>query len=333
MTLPLMNSTNITSNITSNPAATVVAIVLLISLNLLQSSAVSATGIAKPGTINAAQQTYSWIGGTGSWDVAENWQPDGIPGTGDIVTITNGEVTIGGNRSVGQLTVGISGHLTGTGNLTISGQLTLSSTSVIDVDGDIETAGLFTWSAGRLAGEGVLTALGGVSITGGVGSGKILDGRELIVTSGTMLTSNGQQFSGRNGAKIVIQDDAELDITLTNNFNVFTVGEGGAEIVNRGTIRKTTGTTGVIPIDWAITNSGEIVMDQADAHLRLTGAISDDGGTYRVDAGTLTFDNRGRSEPYVFTSSSSILTSPGSLIRFSAFPNTDDDTIYEVAGT
>ena len=279
------------------------------------------------------QQSFNWIGDIGNWDEISNWEPAGIPGPGDLVSITNGEVNIGGDRSVQQLSIGSLGSLTGSGNLAISDALNLTFTNArLEITGDISVGGVFTWSAGLLGGEGKLTSNQNITITGGVGSGKTLDNRELIVIEGTTLTMSGVQFGGRNGARILIEEDALLDLTMTNNFSVFTVSEGGAEIINNGTIRKITGLAGVIPIDWTLVNNGLILVDQPDAHLRMTGALQDNGGIYRLDNGTLTFDSRGRTDAYELTSASSIITQPGTLLRFSSFPNSMENTIYELAG-
>src|SRR5690625_2879272 len=53
--------------------------------------------VAAPAT---AQTTYTWTGTTGSWNDPVRWEPNGVPGAGDIVNISSGTATLGDLEAV-----------------------------------------------------------------------------------------------------------------------------------------------------------------------------------------------------------------------------------------
>jgi hypothetical protein len=122
--------------------------------------------------INAA--TITWIGGTGDWDEAFNWDTGMLPTiSDDVIIVSNGEVNIpanysalsrnlvisgelnietGANLSVSLISgsvpicdcgieVNVSGELTVNGNLTISASIGTSTFNVIDNKGTINNNG------------------------------------------------------------------------------------------------------------------------------------------------------------------------------------------------
>ncbi|MCS7337674.1 MAG: PEP-CTERM sorting domain-containing protein [Verrucomicrobiae bacterium] len=62
--------------------------------------AATVVGVALIKTALVAQTTYTWIGGTGNWNVGENWTPAGPP------PINCGNIVIGGVNSVVTIPVG-----------------------------------------------------------------------------------------------------------------------------------------------------------------------------------------------------------------------------------
>jgi hypothetical protein len=63
-----------------------------------------------------SQTTYTWNAGSGSWTVATNWLPNGVPGNNDIVQFNNtGTKTISGissNYSLDKLIVSGNSNIT-----------------------------------------------------------------------------------------------------------------------------------------------------------------------------------------------------------------------------
>jgi autotransporter-associated beta strand protein len=93
---------------------------------------------------------YTWNAGSGEWGTAANWNPStGVPGTGDVVLLTNGgTIDLGGNRTVARVGAtgagnGIVGTLTG-GSLHFTTSMYVRSGTV---DVNLSNAG---GSTGRL---------------------------------------------------------------------------------------------------------------------------------------------------------------------------------------
>ena len=87
-----------------------------------------------PGAASAATCTKTWIAGVGSWGVASNWSPAGVPTSSDSVCITNpGTYTVTmaptDSGAVASLTLGAPTAGGGTQTLSVVGQSNLSGSS------------------------------------------------------------------------------------------------------------------------------------------------------------------------------------------------------------
>ena len=116
-----------------------------------------------------------WIGGTGSWNAAGNWNPAQVPTSADNAWITNaGDYTVtipaGFVASVGSLVVGApSGSqilsldratltLAAPSQVGANGQLALTvSQSVLNGVGDLTVNGTLNWANGTMSGTGLTT--------------------------------------------------------------------------------------------------------------------------------------------------------------------------------
>ena len=307
---------------------------LMLILMLIAVPAVAAAAEAE--SESAALAAYQWVGGTGNWDAATNWSPAGVPGPGDTVTISSGEVTTSGLRTISALTLTSGGRLLGTGSLTITGTFDLNNAaSDITFAGDIFVGGLLTWSGGRMSGTGTTIAGGGLTVSGTAGSAtndKFLDGRRILLPAGQIATHSGNQFNGVNGAEYEIAENATLAITAGNNFSFFIAGAGGATLINRGTIAKTSGTTFVIEIGWDLENHGVVLINQLDADLRFGGAMADFGGTYNAISGTLTLDIKASQNGIQMGASSVIRSGPTGRIHFGSRAGDGTDTFFNFSG-
>ncbi len=88
--------------------------------------------------------SYTWVGFTdGTWNTASNWNPSGIPGSSDAVTLTNGSTGVAANLSLtGSVSVNAL-TFNGTGNF-----FTIGSSASLTASGNITyTAGTGTWDA------------------------------------------------------------------------------------------------------------------------------------------------------------------------------------------
>jgi hypothetical protein len=96
------------------------------------------------GTEIQSQVTWDGGAGTNNWGDANNWNPNGLPGAAQSVTIGNGfNVILNTNATIASLTVGggISGSLTlGNNNtnrtLTVTGNVTVSAGAVLQTAGN-----------------------------------------------------------------------------------------------------------------------------------------------------------------------------------------------------
>ncbi|MFU8860581.1 MAG: T9SS type A sorting domain-containing protein [Cyclonatronaceae bacterium] len=285
---------------------------------------------------SAALLAYQWVGGIGDWDEAANWNPVGVPGPGDAVTIASGEVTTSGARTIGDLSITSGGKLTGSGSLAITGTFNMSNAaSEISFEGDIFVGGLLTWSGGWMSGTGTTTAGGGITVSGSAGSStndKFLDGRRINVPAGQIATHSGNRLNGVNGAEYEIASGATLAITTGNNFSFFNAGAGGATLINRGTITKTGGTTFALEIGWDLDNHGLILIDQPDADLRFGGALADFGGTYEAASGTLTLDIKASPGTILLGATSVIRSGTAGRIHFGSRTGDGTDTFFSFEG-
>ncbi len=202
----------------------------------------SITGISGPITLGGAclgTETKTWMGGTDlNWTTAANWNPTGVPTSGDSVCIASstGTVVIGSlaaaNQSItsivtdvnmsftsGPLT--INGPATFAGNLSISGgTLTLNGTSGSSVSGTMTQSsgflvgtdalaitGHLTWTSGDMCttfSSGACTTPGTqatTTLSGGASlSGTAVLGGRTLNTSGGTVTSSGSYLALTNGA-------------------------------------------------------------------------------------------------------------------------------------
>ncbi|MBL8821320.1 MAG: hypothetical protein JNJ77_01940, partial [Planctomycetia bacterium] len=143
----------------------------------------------------------TWIGGSGNWNTATNWNTGTIPANGDdviipdlgaigedlTITYSSGSVSLNSISTAEKLQVSGStlttNIISGTGTLTIS-----SGTATINGTSSISNVSL---SGGTLTGSGTLTVQGALNWTnGGIMSGT---GTTVVAPTGTMniTTSTG----------------------------------------------------------------------------------------------------------------------------------------------
>ncbi|MEP0861294.1 MAG: hypothetical protein HRF52_07625, partial [Ignavibacterium sp.] len=150
-----------------------------------------------------SQVKYTWNGGTGIWQTASNWSPNGVPGATDTVVINSGTIPSDQNVTVASIYLN-SGTINGAGNFIITDTLIVNS--------------------GNLVGTGVTTIASGavakfVSSLNKNLSNFIVDGSLIVIGAGPVtITSGGQLIN--NGT---------VEIQNNNNF-----GSAGGSIVNNG---------------------------------------------------------------------------------------------------
>src|SRR6056297_3082967 len=293
---------------------------------------------------NAYAQEVSWSGaGDGtSWEDPANWNPTSVPGLDADVTINADlggayTIVISSETTINSLVLSnFEATLDLQANLTLTTTLNQTFGRLSGI-GDLNINGEYSWRGGRMEGSGTTFLNGGADITGGAGSSgnnKVIDARRLVVPNGQIFSFNGSLFTGQNGAVIEIQEGGLFDLVTNSSNSVMRVGEGGATILNAGTISKSQGTTFQINIEWGLENSGLLSISQQDASLQWQGALTDNGGQYIVEQGFLDLDLPASVDPYIFTPASRLLAGPGARINLgSGFGGEASLTEYILQGS
>ncbi len=236
-----------------------------------------------------ASCTISWDGGgdAASWNDANNWNTNTLPGaTDDVCIIVAGSVTV--THASGDTTID---------SLYSDHAVTLSG-GVLSVAAPSEIRGLFTISGGILTGGGAIEAGSQVSWTGGrlegTGTLNIPPGGQLrmegpaskallsrtINNHGTITWSGGGMASGY-GAVLNNLAGATFDIASDGTWGNLG-GIGGLTINNSGTLVKSAG-TGMAHLTPAVNNSGVLEVGSGGLRLHAGGTSS---GSFSGVAGT-----------------------------------------------
>ena len=233
-------------------------------------------------TIAISQTKYTWTGGSGSWQTASNWTPNGIPGAADTAVINNGTVTNDNSVNVAGLFQN-GGTINGVGNLIIADK--------------------FNFIAGTQSGTGTTTIASGAtldflsSLTKTISRTIVVDGSLTLIGAGPVSISSGGQLV--NNGTVDIQNSSSFgsaDGSITNNGNfIRSLSTGtatiGAPFTNNGTITVLTGTLLINNI----TGSGSFNISSG-AKFRINSGTSTLGGSsitgegvFEVVGGTLNF--------------------------------------------
>jgi hypothetical protein len=255
---------------------------------------------------NAADLT--WVGGSGNWNVAANWNPAQIPGAADNAFITtNGTytVTVPQNTptTVATLTVG---GASGTQILAIDKTtLTLNGPSLINANGHLD----FLAAGSTLAGAGNLTVNGTLNWANGAMSGA---GTTTIGSGGVLAIGSGGETLGRTlsnggvgtwaGGNLTMSAGVAFNNLAGGTFDITADGRlsGGATtpINNSGLFRQTAGSASTI-VTAPFNNSGTLQVLTNILSLNLGGthtgtfsnapsaALNLGGGNHVLAAGSL----------------------------------------------
>jgi len=254
-----------------------------------------------------AQVKYTWTGGSGSWQTASNWNPNGVPGVADTAVINSGTVTIDQSvtiaslfqngatiNGIGDLTIThsflyLSGTHGGTGTTTISSTATgsIGGISTKSLSRMIVNEGSFVWSGttvifnigAGITNNGTFDAQAESFVLGSGGNGSIINNGTFNRTTGTGSATISTTFIN-NGTKNV-QSGTLLSTLSTSGSGTFVINPGSKYILSGGT--HTLGGN---------TISGGGTLELISGTLNLTGSpvnISS-GTTFLQDGGTIAGD-------------------------------------------
>jgi uncharacterized repeat protein (TIGR01451 family) len=219
--------------------------------------------------------------GGGTWNNAATWNPAGIPGPGDTVTITGSDtVTLGDTRTVASVMLdSTSGNktldVTGGGNLTIT-----AAGNALVINAPPLGMNLVQMSGGSIdLTSGDVSIVGGISSVAKIGftSAGTISTRQLLFSGNA---SNAQVDFGGVAGEINISINLGAGGTIFSAGSTFTFDGGGGQTINSYTfhnlvINKAVGTAA---LNGPITVNGD---------LDVTSGVLDDGGNQiSLNAGT-----------------------------------------------
>ena len=199
------------------------------------------------GASNAGAVNRSWVGGSGDWNVAGNWNPSGVPGSTDTAFTGNDDKVLITLKefpaTVAQITGGAELAIDGVG-LTITG--TTAASSLIKAT---------AFNGGAISVTGPTTLLLGQVTLGKAGSTG-----SMAVSAATTLSGSVTEAAAGLGS-FTIAPATTVDVPTLSMLSIT------ASMTNRGTL-QTEGTTSLVASDGAVLGDGEFVT-AADATLNL----------------------------------------------------------------
>ncbi len=213
--------------------------------------------------IDAATVTWTNLSG-GGWNVAANWNPNQVPGSGDTAVITaTGTYTVTADTSptVATLTLGgADGRQTlahAGQSLTVTGSAAVLPNGVWELNGGglrcegiLTVNGLFLWESGIFRGTLAVAQAGKLSVTSGGDHefvGILNNAGTIAWEGGRFYLENATTLNNGPGATFVTGTDQQI----------LPAGTGPNRFNNQGMFRKSTA-TGVTSIEVDFTNTGTV---------------------------------------------------------------------------
>jgi hypothetical protein len=209
-----------------------------------------------------SQTKYTWVGGSGSWQTASNWTPNGIPGAADTAVVNSGTVTNDSTVFVASLFQN-GGTINGTGEINIADSLSFAN--------------------------GIQTGTGSTKLSSGC-NGAIISSQSKqfsrgFINDGYLIWQGANvTFSG-----CVFTNNGTFD--ANSESSIFGFG-GGGSIINNGSIIRSTA-TGTATISVPISNQGNInvksgILQSSQGVTGNGSFIIEPGAVYVLSGGTHT---------------------------------------------
>ena len=222
-----------------------------------------------PWTAQAA--TCTWDGSVGDWGDIGHWSCAAVPGAGDAVVISSGEVTVTSDVQVD--------------NLTFTGGILWS-------DAIITVASSMSWSGGALFGSGSTFIPVGAMLSVGGTALKTLGGSHLLNNQGTITWSGTGVFYVSQNSTAVIENHGLFDVQTDSLLGSGQISSTAA-FNNYGILRKSSG-AGVVLVASVLTfnNFGSVQVQVGTLNLQ-TGGISSSSGDFQISSGAVLQFNGG----------------------------------------
>ncbi len=303
--------------------------------------------------------TKTWKGGSGSWETASDWTPEGAPASTDDVCITapgTYTVTLNSNTTIASLDLGATAS-GGTQTLEMQPPVRLEATAggTIDEQGaltlegnDTSSTTLFTAGSGTLTNAGTLTLgvgapttsfmdlVGNVTNTGTIDvntnasysdSGKTLDneGRLRLANAVTFEDDNATVIDD-SGGKIEAEGTGKLE--TSEDSSVYEQGDGttsGSEpvVLENGALHYTGNGASSIVVETGAPLVGNISAGQS---VTLRGSSSLTASASFTNAGTITLDATS-GYPKLLLSEGTLLSNSGTITTRASGVSPDEPEI------
>jgi hypothetical protein len=260
-------------------------------------------------TIAQAQIVYTWNGGSGFWNLASNWSPNGIPSTNDIVQFNNGA-----SQTVSAITNSVAlGRLRVTNNTNVTLQHTANRTISINngtgTDFQVDAGCTLIMGNGisvtlnnnaTAAINGTLEVSDRTFTTDNPGNSTIVTGR--IENTGGTVVGTAARLTFQNGSTYqhARPDGAIPDATWNINSTCLITGLTNSDASNDGQAfgnlvydcplmsgNRSTGGAGLsIGGNFEIRNLGTAMLQLATSDLDVDGDLILQQGVFRVGSNT-----------------------------------------------
>lgn len=211
-----------------------------------------------------AQQTRTWVGGTGIWETASNWNPPGVPGVSDTAVIVTGVVTMTANQTIGGFR--LSGKFISDATLTVTGRMKWFKSTQEGSGSTVISSGAVLEIAGNDFKELI---------------GHTIDNKGTVIwkDDGFIKLRNRAKIFNRAGATFEIQNDELLDFVLPDS---------GGTFDNYGTLIKSGG-SGTTSMDALFYSSGSIIVNSGELRLERGSDIPSSGTMTTAANGQIEF--------------------------------------------
>jgi len=252
-------------------------------------AAVGAAQLLPVSTAGAVGTAYSWVGGSvdphadnHSWTDPLNWQPNGVPGDGDSVSVA------------APLPAICAAHVDHVPAVTLAAFSLVEQSNACSVSvsgGAITVLGAFSWPSGTLDAPVTIAAGATASFTGGQGRLKIATADITVAGSATMVGASGAEAVRLVNPHILhVVPGGTLNAVGSNDISFGACCVSPARVVNDGTLQVTGGQLRITAVQFdqrarLVVASGAQVLTTSAPVTAASGATYSGGGSWDIGHG------------------------------------------------
>jgi len=245
--------------------------------------------------INLPPAVFTWLGGSGNWNDASDWSPNGVPGTSDdaVITAADSAVTMTANISIALLTLGGSSDriYVGDNTFALDGSGSTISGSIAGNGGTLALTG-----GSQAIDSGARISISNWTLSGGDAANIAED----LTYAGALTAASGTSLTVESGDRLALNGDANIAGTI-KGMGTLTLG-GGTDSFDTGAVIS------VANLD--VSNDANLTINE---NFSYGGALIESAGaTLSFGANTMTLRGEGSVFAGTLSGSGSLLFSGGS---------------------